>query len=180
MAGQAARLIAAFLLAAVATTAAADARPERGAQRVQQTPWHSLKPDERRVLGPVQDRWDTMPGTQQQRLISSARKYPTLQPIQKERFDTRLREWATMTPEQRQQAREAYKGLRQLPPDRQHELRERWLQRHQTTDELSRQRPEPGAIDPHPERGPAQSQGAGRGPSRPDYSREPRPAPQPR
>jgi uncharacterized protein DUF3106 len=101
-------------------------------RNVPQRPWSSLSPQERQVLEPVGPDWDRLPGYQQQRLISSARRYPSLQPIQKERFDQRIRDWASMTPEQRRAARETYKGLSRLPPEKQHELRERWLKRHGT------------------------------------------------
>jgi predicted Fe-S protein YdhL (DUF1289 family) len=124
-----ARQVAALIAAAILTLCAGAVRAETD-RGVPQVPWASLSPDERRVLGPVGQDWDRLPGYQQQRLISSARRYPTLQPIQKERFDQRIRDWANMTPEQRRAARETYQGLRRLPPEKQHELRERWLQRH--------------------------------------------------
>jgi len=120
-------LAALILAAALAVTFAARAETDRSAPQV---PWRNLSSEERRILGPVGPEWERLPGYQQQRLISSARRYPSLQPIQKERFDQRIRDWANMTPEQRRAARETYKGLRQLPPEKQHELRERWLQRH--------------------------------------------------
>lgn len=136
MAQQAARLIAALLLAAFAWGAAAQpATPDR--LKTPQTPWSALAPEERRILGPIEAEWDRMPGYQQQRLVSSARRYPSFQPIQKERFDARIRDWARMSPEQRRAARETFQGLRKLPPERQHELRERWLQRHQPGGESS-------------------------------------------
>src|SRR6185503_21249884 len=99
--------------------------------RTPQTPWTSLSPEQRRILGPVAPDWERMPGYQQQRLMSAARQYPSLQPIQKERFDQRIRDWATMTTDQRKAARETFQGLRKLPPDKQHELRERWFERQQ-------------------------------------------------
>lgn len=169
MARQAARLIAAALFACLATAAAAESsRLQRGKPEPPKTPWTQLKPDEQRILGPVSDRWDTMPGAQQQRLISSARKYPSLQPIQKERFDSRLRAWADMSPEQRRAARETFQGLRRLPPAQQHELRERWLQRHQGEE----------SSEPNFDRAPAPAPG----PTRPDYTRPDytRKSPQPR
>ncbi|MGZ5064763.1 MAG: DUF3106 domain-containing protein [Usitatibacter sp.] len=122
MARQAALILAAFLAALCLGMPAHAYDPSTS-----QTPWQRLSPDERRVLGPLAPDWDRLPGFQQQRLISSARRYPSLQPIQKERFDERLRDWASMTPEQRREARETFQGLRKLPPEKQHELRERWL-----------------------------------------------------
>jgi hypothetical protein len=98
---------------------------------IPQTPWTQLSPDERRVLGPIANEWERLPGFQQRRLIASARRYPSMLPIQKERFDDRIREWASMTPEQRRAARETFQGLRKLPPEKQHELRERWLRERQ-------------------------------------------------
>jgi hypothetical protein len=123
-----ARQVPALILAAVLALAAGSVHAQD--RSVPQVPWSALAPDERRVLGPVGPDWDRLPGYQQQRLISSARRYPSLQPIQRERFDQRIREWANMTPEQRRAARETYQGLRRLPPDKQHELRQRWLERH--------------------------------------------------
>jgi hypothetical protein len=125
VARQVATLIAALALAAAAGLARAEA--DRSAPQI---PWSTLSPQEQRVLGPVGPEWERMPGYQQQRLLSSARRYPSLQPIQKERFDSRIRDWASMTPEQRRAARETYQGLRRLPPEKQHELRQRWLQQH--------------------------------------------------
>jgi hypothetical protein len=165
VARQAARLIAAAFLALLATAAVAEGR---SAERIKPTPWSQLRPEEQRILGPIADRWASMPGLQQQRLISSARKYPSLQPIQKERFDARLRSWAEMSPEQRREARETYQGLRRLPPAQQHELRERWLQRHQQGEESS----EPN-FDRPPPPGPTRERPPP-GPTRPDYTREPR------
>jgi Protein of unknown function (DUF3106) len=106
-----------------------------------QTPWTRLSPDERRVLGPLAPDWDHLPGFQQERLISSARRYPSLQPIQKERFNDRIRDWAAMTPEQRRAARETFQGLRKLPPEKQHELRERWLRERQGNEGHARPSP---------------------------------------
>ena len=123
------RQVAALIAAAGLALAAGFVHAETD-RNVPQVPWSALSPEERRILGPVGSDWGNLPGYQQQRLISSARRYPSLQPIQKERFDQRIRDWASMTPEQRRAAREAYQGLRRLPPEKQHELRERWLQRH--------------------------------------------------
>jgi hypothetical protein len=136
VAQQAARLIAALLLAAFAWGAGAQpTAPDR--LKTPQTPWSALAPEERRILGPIEAEWDRMPGYQQQRLVASARRYPSFQPIQKERFDARIRDWARMSPEQRREARETFQGLRKLPPERQHELRQRWLERHRPGEESS-------------------------------------------
>jgi hypothetical protein len=131
MARQASKLIAAVLLA-FAGIAAAETPPDR--LKTPQTDFRTLSPPEKRVLAPIQDEWSRLPGYQQQRLISSARRYPDMQPIQKERFDARIRGWAAMSPEQRREARDTFQGLRKLPPAQQHELRERWLQRHRSED----------------------------------------------
>ena len=158
------RTAAQLILAAVLAAASAGAfsAPEPG-RPTAKTPWTSLAPDERRILGPVADRWETFPGYQQQRLISSARRYPSLQPIQKERFDARLRGWAEMTPEQRRAARETYQDMRRLSPAQQHELRERWLRQHQQSEEASEPLFEQPPPPPEPRAAP--------GPVRPDYTR---------
>jgi hypothetical protein len=126
-----ARKIARLIVAGVLALAAGFAVSADRDLRTPQTPWSSLSPEQRRILGPVGAEWDRMPGYQQQRLMSSARRYPGMQPIQKERFEERIRDWSAMTPEQRKAARETFQGLRKLPPDKQHELRQRWLERQQ-------------------------------------------------
>ncbi len=128
MARQVSGLIAAVLLAFAANVAA---QPAADRLKTPRTSFSALAPEERRILAPIEAEWNGLPGYQQQRLISSARRYPNLQPIQKERFDARIRGWAAMSPDERRKARETFQGLRKLPPARQHELRERWLQRHQ-------------------------------------------------
>ena len=107
MARQAALILAGFALALGLAAPAHAYDP-----KTPQTPWSQLSSEERRVLGPVAQDWERMPGFQQKRLISSARRYPSLQPIQKERFEERIRDWAAMTPEQRRAARETFQGLR--------------------------------------------------------------------
>ena len=132
MARQAARLIlAALALAAGCAFAQAPGPRDPAKLKTPQTPWSQLSPDDRRILGPVADEWDRLPGYQQERLKGAARRYPQMQPIQQERFNERIRDWATMSPEQRREARETFQGLRRLPPAQQHELRERWLQRRE-------------------------------------------------
>jgi hypothetical protein len=125
VARQVAQLILAACLAVLAPWVAANDL------RTPQTPWTTLSPEQKRILGPVAPDWDRMPGYQQQRLMSAARQYPSLQPIQKERFEQRLRDWTAMTPDQRKAARETFQGMRKLPPEKQHELRERWFERQQ-------------------------------------------------
>jgi len=184
VARQTARLIAGVLLAVFALAAGAQApasgpRPvdPRYAERLKtpQTPFQTLAPDERRILAPVQENWDKLPGYQQQRLVNSARRYPSLQPIQKERFDSRIKDWAAMTPEQRRAARETFEGLRRLPPEKQHELRERWLQQHRPPDGLQEKRPERQQVERQqvaPEPAPERRQGTQR-----SFNRNPPPFP---
>ena len=91
MAWQAAGLIAAALIAVAAHAADQRVAPAPGSERAKpapQTPFYALKPEERKVLAPVERDWNNLPGYQQQRLMQSARRYPSMQPIQKERFDT--------------------------------------------------------------------------------------------
>jgi hypothetical protein len=120
------------LLAALAAAAFLACVPvyAKDPPKTPQTPWSRLSVEDRKVLLPLAADWDTMPGYQQQRLMSAARQYPKMQPIQQQRFQEGIRDWASMTPEQRKAARETFQGLRKLPPAKQHELRERWLERN--------------------------------------------------
>jgi hypothetical protein len=135
-----------LLLGALAACLSLAAYPAGKDLKTPQTPWSRLTVEERTVLVPLEPDWEKLPGYQQQRLMSAARKYPTMRPIQQERFQERIRDWAAMTPEQRKAAREKFQGLRKLPPSKQHELRQRWLEREAT----------PGPS-PVPDAGPVES-----------------------
>lgn len=172
MAWKVAGLIGAALLV-FAASAAAQTSADR--LKTPQTAFSSLAPAEQRILGPIEAEWEHLPGYQQQRLLSSARRYPGLRPIQKERFDTRLRSWASMSPEQRKEARETFKGLRKLPPARQHELRERWLKRHRPAEAVVIPQVEAPGADPQPQSDQAPAAIQRREPA----PRRQRPAPEP-
>ncbi len=62
-------ILAVFLALGLPALAANDLRTPK-------TPWSSLSDEQRRILGPVAAEWERMPGYQQQRLMSAARRYP--------------------------------------------------------------------------------------------------------
>jgi hypothetical protein len=127
-------VLGASLLALSLAVAAGEAPKDLNAP---QKPWKSLPLESREVLAPLASDWDKMPGYQQSRMLSAARKYPNLRPIQQERFQERIRDWAAMSPDQRKAARDSYQGLQKLPPAKQHELRERWLEQRKEHQEAA-------------------------------------------
>ncbi len=83
-----------LLLGALAACLSLAAHPADKDLKTPQTRWSRLSTQDRQVLAPLAPDWEKLPGYQQQRLKSAARKYPDMRPIQQERFQERIRDWA--------------------------------------------------------------------------------------
>lgn len=85
--------------------------------------WHSLAPEQRKVLAPLERDWSTLPAARKSQWLEVARRFPTLPEARRQRIQERMTDWARMTPEQRAGARLRYSESRQLTPE---ERQQRW------------------------------------------------------
>ncbi len=122
------KLVAAVILAiSLASPLCSHAAPTAPAAPVSRQPnWAELTLDQKRVLAPLAQSWDTMPPIQRKRLLGVAKRYPKLTPQEQQRIQSRLTEWAKLTPAEREMARKRYQQLKQLPPEKRRELKRRW------------------------------------------------------
>ena len=117
-------LASAFLLFALATTAAVAAPKDKGPQ------WASLTADQQQILAPLSADWDKVL-TQDQKVkwVGLAKRYPAMKEQEQKRVQARMQKWAKLTPAQRSQAREQYRSLGKMAPDHQRqELRRYWAE----------------------------------------------------
>ena len=114
------RTAAAFLLLALATTAAVAAPKDRSPQ------WASLTADQQQVLAPLAGEWNKLGREHKTKWLGIAKRYPAMTPKEQNRVQARMQKWAKLTPEQRWQAREQYRSIGKLAPDRHEELRRHW------------------------------------------------------
>jgi hypothetical protein len=114
--------LAAFLLLALAATAAVAAPKDRGPQ------WASLTADQQLVLAPLAADWDKLSKPHKTKWLGIAKRYPAMKTEEQKRVQTRMQKWTKLTPQQRDQAREQYRSLGKLAPDRREELRRHWAE----------------------------------------------------
>jgi hypothetical protein len=88
--------------------------------------WSELTPAQQRILGPLEEDWQTLDTTRRKKWVGVANRYPKMKPDEQERLQARMKEWAKLTPEQRRLARERYLAISKMPPDKREELRSQW------------------------------------------------------
>src|SRR5687768_10748500 len=65
----------------------------------------ALPPEERRVLEPFAERWETLPPATQERLRAGARRWSTLAPGERRAAAARFAEWQQLPPARREAIR---------------------------------------------------------------------------
>ena len=115
-------VIAAFLVLALAATAAVAAPKDRGPM------WASLNASEQQALEPLSAEWDKLSKPHKTKWLGIAKRYPAMKPEEQKRVQTRMQKWTKLTPEQRDQAREQYRSIGKMAPDRREELRRHWAE----------------------------------------------------
>lgn len=88
--------------------------------------WQDLKPDEQKVLAPLQQDWQTLTDLRKRKWREIAAKYPTMPPDQQKNLQDRMVGWAKLTPGERRNAREQYNELKTLPPEKRAAVPQKW------------------------------------------------------
>lgn len=137
----------ALALAAAAPAGAHDRddhRKDRGQDRAQQNAyqdsgvvpsgvvvpdWDELSPEQRKHLGRLQDRWDTLPASRRVQALEHAQRrarWEAMSPEQRERIRKGMRNYRDLTPAQRKKMREAMRVMRSLPAEERQQLADQW------------------------------------------------------
>lgn len=88
--------------------------------------WQDLKPDEQKVLAPLQQDWQALTDLRKRKWREIAAKYPAMPPDQQKNVQDRMVGWAKLTPDERRKAREQYNQLKTLPPEKRAAVPQKW------------------------------------------------------
>ena len=88
--------------------------------------WQDLKPEEQKVLAPLQQDWKSLSDLRKRKWREIAAKYPTMPADQQKNVQDRMVGWAKLTPDERRKAREQYNELKTLPPEKRAAVPQKW------------------------------------------------------
>lgn len=91
-----------------------------------QPKWSELTVEQKIVLAPLSDDWDSLEYYRQKIWIGIIARFPTMTPQEQRRVQVQMQEWGKLSPEQRQAARENFKTASQLPLAKKQELKQKW------------------------------------------------------
>lgn len=97
--------------------------------------WSELTQDQRTILAPLSNDWDSLDSPRKKKWIGIAKRYPTMTVAEQEKVQRRMQDWAKLSPEQRRTAREGFKSLSRLPPEKKQTLRDKWEEYQQLPEE---------------------------------------------
>lgn len=93
-----------------------------------QPKWSELSVEQKIVLAPLSDDWDSLEYYRQKIWIGIISRFPTMTPQEQQRIQVQMQEWGKLSPELRQLARENFKTASQLPLAKKQELKQKWAE----------------------------------------------------
>ncbi len=97
--------------------------------------WSELTQDQRTILAPLSNDWDSLDSPRKKKWIGIAKRYPTMTVAEQEKVQRRMQDWAKLSPDQRRTARQGFKNLSKLPPEKKQTLRDKWEEYQQLPEE---------------------------------------------
>jgi len=94
--------------------------------------WESLKPEQQKILAPLESDWDYMPPDGRKKWIQVANLYPKMSAADQERLQSRMTGWSNLSQKDRRLARENYLGSLKFPAEKKAEA---WSAYQKLTDE---------------------------------------------
>ena len=91
-----------------------------------QPKWSELTVQQKIVLAPLSDDWDSFEYYRQKQWLGITARFPTMTSEEQRRIQKQMQEWGKLTPEQRQKARENFLTATQLPTEKKQELKQKW------------------------------------------------------
>ena len=104
-----------------------------------QPKWTELSVQQRIVLAPLSDEWDSMEYYRQKKWLGIALRFHAMSPAEQRRIQEQMQEWDRLTPEERQLVREKFKSATQLSADQKLELLQKW-EEYQSLPESEKQK----------------------------------------
>ena len=120
------RLLAVGLICSFATAGWASTSSPSLVATPPQPMWSELTVQQKSILAPLSNDWDSLAYYRQKKWLSIAARFPDMKPEEQRRIQGQMQEWGKLTPEQRQLARENFKTANQLPLEQKQELKMKW------------------------------------------------------
>lgn len=121
-----ARLVGIIFCCLVATTGWAATSSPSLIATPPQPKWSELTVQQKIVLAPLSDDWDSLEYYRQKKWLSIVARFPIMAAEEQTRIQAQMQEWGKLTPQQRQDAREKFKAASQLPAEKKKELKQKW------------------------------------------------------
>ncbi|WP_301100357.1 DUF3106 domain-containing protein [Propionivibrio sp.] len=91
-----------------------------------QPKWSELTVQQKIVLAPLADDWDSLEYFRQKKWLGIVARFPTMTAEEQRRIQGQMQGWGKLSPEKRQLARENFKTANQLPAEKKQELKQKW------------------------------------------------------
>ncbi|MDR2507500.1 MAG: DUF3106 domain-containing protein [Candidatus Accumulibacter sp.] len=93
-----------------------------------QPAWNELTVQQKIVLAPLSDTWDSMEHSRRKRWLGISNRFSSQSPAEQRRIQAQMQAWERLTFEQRKEARKNFKTARQLPREKKQELKRKWAE----------------------------------------------------
>ena len=93
-----------------------------------QPTWNKLTVQQKIVLAPLSDTWDSMEHYRRKRWLGISGRFSSQSPAEQRRIQAQMQAWEKLTFEQRKEARKNFKTARQLPREKKQELKRKWAE----------------------------------------------------
>lgn len=91
-----------------------------------QPKWSELTVQQKTVLAPLSDDWDSLEYHRQKKWLGIVERFPAMTPQEQRRIQIQMQEWGKLSDDEREQARENYISTKQLPIEKKRELKKKW------------------------------------------------------
>ena len=128
-----------------------------------QPSWSELTVEQKIVLAPLSDDWDSLESYRQKKWLSIAARFASMSALEQGRIQSQMQTWGKLAPDERELARRNFLTANQLPSEEKQALRQKWLEYSQLpADEkdklmqqvagksVARRRPSPSLASPIP------------------------------
>jgi hypothetical protein len=97
--------------------------------------WSDLTVQQKIILAPLSDDWDSMESFRQKKWLGIADRFSLMTAEEQRRVQGQMQQWGKLSSEQRQLARENFKTVNQLPAEKKQELKQKWEEYSNLPDE---------------------------------------------
>jgi hypothetical protein len=80
--------------------------------------WEGLKPEQQKILGPLESDWDYMLPDSRKKWIQVANLYPKMSEADQQRLQSRMTSWSSLSQKDRRVARENYLSSLKFPAEK--------------------------------------------------------------